>query len=170
MSRIQQTIIYAEGSCGPAAETDEPTQKSLTGASDSNYFSEITGEVPSISEITCDSDHALIAEEVDMLSCEICKDVCVADVQLVGHDIKYCSTLSQQVSVEAELKKEYTGSSCYVKIKLVPEESQGDLTESYVFLKATNGSRALTSKNVMLNNGTWTGIANFKEESSSEYS
>ena len=37
-----------------------------------------------------------------------------------------------------------------------------------MLLKATDGSSELNTKNIMLNNGTWTAIANFKEESSSE--
>ena len=168
MSRIQQTIIYEEGTCGPARETDEPTQKSFSGVSDVNYFAEIRGTEPTIKELTCDSDAPLLPDDIDLLSCEICKDVCVKQVTLIGQEKKHCSSLSQQVAVEAELKKEYTGSSCYVKIKLVPEYAQGDLTEAYVLLKATDGSSELNTKNVMLNNGTWTATANFKEESSSE--
>ena len=168
MSKIQQTIIYSEGTCGNAAETNEPAQKSLTGATDSNYFAEIKGEVPSIPSLTCDGEYALLTDDLTRLSCELCENVCVKTLELsADEEAKFCSTQSQKVQISATLKKEYSGSPCYVKIKLVPSESQGDLTEAYVLLKATEGSTELAPKNVILNSGTWSAKANFKEETSS---
>ena len=122
-----------------------PHKNLFLSVSDANYF-EIRGIEPTIKELTCDSDAPLLPDDIDLLSCEICKDVCVKQVTLIGQEKKHCSSLSQQVAVEAELKKEYTCPSCYVKIKLVPEYAQVISPRHMCFLKQPMGQVNLIQK------------------------
>jgi hypothetical protein len=162
MSKIQQTIIFSDGTCSVPDESrnNDPnidtivSQQILMKASEPQN-SVVTGEK------TCNSD--LQYDSLDEVDCPICaKKVCVETISLVG-DEENCTDQSQVVIIQAILGSEHTGDTCYVKVKLEGSNSESEASTIYALLEVNNGDITLSDRKVTLSNGQWTAKVNYKE-------